>query len=117
MFNPDQYTEPQQGLTKDYAPALVDLTDVPARKFQVRGMWKKRFAELPDDKAIMLEYNNRQRAHQVGKLIRASARYWKMPIHIRIIHGEPAIEGTDKWLVYFWRREGECLERSGQTTI
>ena len=89
---------------RDYNPSLVELNDVPMRQRE-GGLWKKRFDELPKDKAIMLKYNNRQRAHQVRNAIRQEARIWKCAIATRIIHAEPAIHNTDGWLLYFWKNK------------
>jgi len=89
---------------KDYEPVIVDLDDVPVRGDQGRFNWKQRFLELSDGKAVMVRYNNRQRAHQVRALIIHSARYWGFKnIRTRVIHAEPAIHGTDGWLLYWWK--------------
>jgi len=88
----------------EYTPEMIDLIDVP-RSFKQQGsVWKQRFEEIPDGKAVMLQYNTRQRAHQVAQTIRSSAKYWKIAISTRIIHAEPIIHDTDGWLVYFWRK-------------
>jgi len=94
----------------DYEPELVDLIDVPAGLRQLVRVWKARFDALPSDKAVMLKYNTRQRAHQIVSTIRSEAKYWKASISTRVIHAEPAIHGTDGWLVYFWRRQEEVKQ-------
>ena len=88
----------------EYNPEFVGLTDIVR---PTKSVWLERFNELPDGKAAMLKYNNRQRAHQVREVIRASALYYGIPISTRIIHAEPVIHDTDGWLVYFWKREGK----------
>ena len=91
----------------DYTPEYVDLMDVPADTRSVRGIWKKRFDEIPEGKAVMLRFNTRQRAGQVCNVIRHESRYWKVPISTRKIHASPEIHGTDGWLVYYWKKEVE----------
>jgi len=87
----------------DYKPEIVDLDDVPMRKNQSMGIWGLRFLEAPEGKAIMLRYNNRQRAHQVQQIIQGSARYHKVSIKTRLTHAELAIHDTDGWLLYWWK--------------
>ena len=83
---------------------LVSMENVPIQKKWGTAFWKRRFEDLPEGKAGMAKYNNRQRAHQVRLLIRSCAKYWGFrDVHTRIIHAEPAIHDTDGWLVYFWR--------------
>lgn len=91
----------------EYNPEFVDLIDVPIEKRQIgsTNVWRQRFLDLPDGKAGMLHYNNRQRAHQVRNLISVVAKYHKFSICTRIIHAEPAIHETDGWLLYFWKRD------------
>ncbi len=89
----------------EYNPEIVDLVDVPARSNQVREFWGQRFKDLPDGKAAMFKYNNRQRAHQVGQLICKAAKYHGVKIHTRTLRGDMAIHGTDDWLLYFWKEK------------
>lgn len=89
----------------DFNFTLVELTDVPTAQNRNRGVWKQRFDAIPTGKAAMIRYNNRQRAHQVAGAITGAAHYWKIHIKTRVIHAEPAIHGTDGWLLYFWKRQ------------
>jgi len=86
---------------------LVDLEEVPTRQYRHDSVWKKRFDELPENKARLFQYNNRQKACQMRNSIRQAAKYWKISISTRIIHGGPAVHGTDDWLLYFWKRPKE----------
>ena len=89
----------------EFKPELVNLIDVPARGSSKRvSFWRERFNTLPEGKAAVLKYNNRQRAHQVACSIRCAAKYCQIPLSTRIIHAEPEIHGTDGWLLYYWRR-------------
>ena len=92
-------------MPEDFNPEFVDLTEVPMKQSQGRGIWLKRFNAIPEGKACMLRYNSRQRAHQVVQTLRSLAQYHKILISTRIIHAEPAIHGTDGWLVYYWKKE------------
>ncbi len=88
---------------KDYNPTFVDLEDVPPRGLEKKKHWKDRFDEIPDGKAAMLRYHNRQTAHKASEAIQASARYWGVKIHTRVIHAVPEIHGMDGWLLYYWK--------------
>ncbi len=89
----------------DYNPEFINLIDVPALPRNPGRVWKERLDALAPDKAARLVYNNRQRAHQVTAVIRRAARFWKVSIHTRIIHEEPAIHDVEGWIVYYWKKE------------
>lgn len=88
-------------MVREYAPEYVKMDDVPVRRSS--ALWRKRFQEIPDGKAVMLRCNNRQRAHQLRASIRNAASYHRIKVKTRVIHAEPAIHGTDGWLLYFWK--------------
>lgn len=90
-------------MNKDYKPEIIHLKDVPEKVHRSRSIWKKRFLELPMGKAVMLKYNNRQRAHHVVSSIRTQSSRHKIAIGVRIIHDEQAIPGINDWVVYWWR--------------
>lgn len=92
-------------INEKHSYELVDLHEVLSRRTYHKSYWKQMFDDLPKDKAAMLKYNNRQRAHQIAASIRTSARYHNIKIGTRIIHAEPAIHGTDGWLVYLWKKD------------
>jgi len=92
----------------DFDYELVNLEDIPSGTGSKLGIvWKNRLLSLPTDKIAKLEFNNRQRAHQIRCLIRSSGRYHHIGIGTRIIHASPEIHDTDKWLLYFWRTSKE----------
>ena len=85
----------------EYEPKFVELSNVPSRHFTATSVWRDRLNALPLNKAGMLEFNNRQRAHQVASSLRQAGRYHKIPLRTRIIRGDIAIHGTNNWLLYF----------------
>ena len=88
----------------DYKPEYVGLDDVPMRLNGRRtSIWRERFNAIPDGKAVMLNYNNRQRAHQVRNNIRTCSKRFGIKISTRIIKAEPIIDGTGGWLLYYWK--------------
>jgi len=91
----------------DYQPEYVDITDVPSQRKERANSWLARFNAIPEGKAVILQYNTRQRAHQVATNLRMSARYYKIPICTRTIHGTPEIHGTSDYLLYFWKKNEE----------
>ena len=82
--------------------SYVNVEDLPIKNAQMRK-WATFFEGLTIGKAAMFQFNNRQRAHQVRGVIVASARYYRVAIKSRIIHGSQEIHGTDDWLLYIWR--------------
>ena len=88
---------------KDYKSEYVDIDDVPTRKNQRLSVWRQRFSEVPEGKAVMLHYNNRQRVHQVRQSVRSMARHHGVRIQTRIIHAELAIHEMEGWLLYWWK--------------
>lgn len=86
-------------------PTYVNLTDVPLKR---APSWEEVFQSIPDGKAIVLRYNNRQRAHQVRSDACKSANYWGIKVNTALIH-----EKND-WLVYIWIRKLESHRGRGR---
>jgi len=84
----------------------VPKEEVPTKGNRI-GKWLSFFNELPDGKAALLKYNNRQRVVQVRATLQSSARYLEIAIKTRVIHGTPEIHGTDEWLLYAWKELGK----------
>ena len=85
---------------------IVELTpEIVSTTRRKHSYWRGVFDRIPKGKALEFTCNNRQRAHQVKGLIQTSARYHKVSVCTRVIHGTLEIHGTDKWLVYLFLRE------------
>jgi hypothetical protein len=97
----------------------TDISDVPSRQRDVADGWKRRFAAIPDGKAAMLRYNNRQRAHQVVTRIRSAAKVHRIAVGTRVIHGVVEIDGHNDWIVYYWikRMEQANKEKGGEKSL
>jgi len=80
----------------------IPLEEVPTHDMEMKWKWKAFFDKLQDGAAV-LNYNNRQRAHQVRHILIVSAKYHKLTVKTRIIHGTTEIHGTDDWLLYAWK--------------